>query len=198
MPPRPHPLCQSKRCPVDRRPYPPGQHGRGRIRRATTWSSFARSRSCARCTASSSASFASTTKRPIVARHHRRQPAPAPRAAIGQRRLAFRFRRHPPPGPPAREPRPFPGQREESGHPFLSSSGRRRGHHQRARAETLIIIQHAVDTQRHAGSGLAQCRPRRAEVGCDRSPPQGPDRHHYQRADDRRALLQVSRKEKPC
>lgn len=26
------PLCQSKRCPVDRRPYPPGEHGRGRIR----------------------------------------------------------------------------------------------------------------------------------------------------------------------
>jgi len=26
------PLCQSKKCPVDRRPYPPGQHGRGRIR----------------------------------------------------------------------------------------------------------------------------------------------------------------------
>jgi len=26
------PLCQSRRCPVDRRPYPPGQHGRGRIR----------------------------------------------------------------------------------------------------------------------------------------------------------------------
>jgi small subunit ribosomal protein S4 len=25
-------LCQSKRCPVDRRPYPPGQHGRGRVR----------------------------------------------------------------------------------------------------------------------------------------------------------------------
>lgn len=26
------PLCQSKRCPVDRRPYPPGQHGRGRAK----------------------------------------------------------------------------------------------------------------------------------------------------------------------
>jgi small subunit ribosomal protein S4 len=26
------PLCQSKRCPVERRPYPPGEHGRGRIR----------------------------------------------------------------------------------------------------------------------------------------------------------------------
>ncbi|MFP3914820.1 MAG: 30S ribosomal protein S4 [Actinomycetota bacterium] len=26
------PLCQSKKCPVDRRPYPPGEHGRGRIR----------------------------------------------------------------------------------------------------------------------------------------------------------------------
>lgn len=26
------PLCQSKRCPVDKRPYPPGDHGRGRIR----------------------------------------------------------------------------------------------------------------------------------------------------------------------
>lgn len=26
------PLCQSKKCPVDKRPYPPGQHGRGRIR----------------------------------------------------------------------------------------------------------------------------------------------------------------------
>ncbi len=25
-------LCQSKKCPVDRRPYPPGQHGRGRTR----------------------------------------------------------------------------------------------------------------------------------------------------------------------
>lgn len=25
-------LCQSKKCPVERRPYPPGQHGRGRIR----------------------------------------------------------------------------------------------------------------------------------------------------------------------
>ena len=26
------PLCQSKKCPVDKRPYPPGEHGRGRIR----------------------------------------------------------------------------------------------------------------------------------------------------------------------
>ncbi len=26
------PLCQSRKCPVDKRPYPPGQHGRGRIR----------------------------------------------------------------------------------------------------------------------------------------------------------------------
>jgi small subunit ribosomal protein S4 len=26
------PLCQSKKCPVDKRPYPPGDHGRGRIR----------------------------------------------------------------------------------------------------------------------------------------------------------------------
>jgi len=26
------PLCQSRRCPVERRPYPPGQHGRGRIK----------------------------------------------------------------------------------------------------------------------------------------------------------------------
>jgi small subunit ribosomal protein S4 len=26
------PLCQSKRCPVERRPYPPGEHGSGRIR----------------------------------------------------------------------------------------------------------------------------------------------------------------------
>ncbi len=26
------PLCQSKRCAVERRPYPPGEHGRGRIR----------------------------------------------------------------------------------------------------------------------------------------------------------------------
>jgi small subunit ribosomal protein S4 len=25
-------LCQSKRCAVDRRPYPPGEHGRGRVR----------------------------------------------------------------------------------------------------------------------------------------------------------------------
>jgi len=25
-------LCQSKRCAVERRPYPPGEHGRGRIR----------------------------------------------------------------------------------------------------------------------------------------------------------------------
>lgn len=25
-------LCQSKNCPVERRPYPPGEHGRGRVR----------------------------------------------------------------------------------------------------------------------------------------------------------------------
>jgi small subunit ribosomal protein S4 len=25
-------LCQSKRCAVERRPYPPGEHGRGRVR----------------------------------------------------------------------------------------------------------------------------------------------------------------------
>ena len=37
MPSCPHPLCQSKRCPVDRRPYPPGQHGHGRILRATIY-----------------------------------------------------------------------------------------------------------------------------------------------------------------
>ncbi len=26
------PLCQSKKCAVDKRPYPPGEHGRGRVR----------------------------------------------------------------------------------------------------------------------------------------------------------------------
>ncbi len=26
------PLCQTKKCPVDQRPYPPGEHGRGRVR----------------------------------------------------------------------------------------------------------------------------------------------------------------------
>lgn len=26
------PLCQNKKCPVDARPYPPGEHGRGRVR----------------------------------------------------------------------------------------------------------------------------------------------------------------------
>lgn len=26
------PLCQSKKCPVDKRPYPPGEHGKGRVR----------------------------------------------------------------------------------------------------------------------------------------------------------------------
>ena len=53
--------CYTEKCSFTRRPYPPGQHGQGRIKLRSTPSASARSRRSAASTACSSASSASTT-----------------------------------------------------------------------------------------------------------------------------------------
>src|SRR5205809_3611708 len=40
--------CDSMKCPIERRPYPPGQHGRGRVRNASEYQGQLREKQKAR------------------------------------------------------------------------------------------------------------------------------------------------------
>jgi len=42
------PKCDSMKCPIERRPYPPGQHGRGRVRNASEYQGQLREKQKAR------------------------------------------------------------------------------------------------------------------------------------------------------
>ena len=152
--------CDTMKCPIERKPYPPGQHGRGRIREASTCSSCVRSRRRAASTACSRSSSARSTTRPTGAGHHRREPAAAARAAARQRRVPRRLRAEPQPGSPVRAPRSRHRERQAGDDPVVhGAQGRRRRAARQGRSK-MIVVRHNLDTH----------RPRRPAVARGRAP----------------------------
>ena len=95
--------CDTMRCPVERKPYPPGQHGRGRIRTASTCSSCVRSRRPAASTACSRSSSAICTWRRRE-RDHGRNLLKMLELRLDNVGVPRRVLRGPQPGPPVRPP----------------------------------------------------------------------------------------------
>ncbi len=121
--------CLTEKCGVERRSYPPGEHGRGRVR-ASEYRNQLREKQKAR-------RFYGVLEKPVPrllrqglapGRRHRRQPAAPARATPRQRPRPPRLRRLAAPGAPAGQPRPLAGQRPPRRHPQLSGPSRRRDH----------------------------------------------------------------------
>ena len=147
---------------LEKRPYPPGEHGRTRRRAARReyCSSCRRSRRPATSTACSSASSQPLQGGQPPPGRHRREPAPLPRAAPRQRRVPGRLGRDPPAGPPVRGPRAHRRQRPPGRHPELPGpQGRRRRAARQGPA--MIVIQQNLDMLDRALAGLARGRRRR-------------------------------------
>ena len=124
------PKCDSMKCPIERRPYPPGEHGRDRHAPAapSTSAQLREKQKARRIYGLLEKQFVNLYKEANApAGHHRREPPAHARAAARQRRLPCRLGREPQPGPPVRAPRPRLGQRQAGHHPQLPRpQGRRR------------------------------------------------------------------------
>ena len=112
--------CDSPKCPIEIRPYPPGEHGRNRPKEGDYLTADP-----------GEAEGPPDLRHPGAAvprllrgsgpqaRPDRRDHAPAARAPPGQRRLPRGLRQEPRHGPPAGDPRPLHGERQEGRHPVL-------------------------------------------------------------------------------
>ena len=115
---------------LERRPYPPGEHGRSR-RRGNVSEYLLPAPGEAEGPLHLRPDREAVPQplrggQPQVGRH-RREHAAVPRAASRQRRLPRRVGRHSPPGPSVRQPRPRQRQRPAGRHPELPGpQGRRR------------------------------------------------------------------------
>ena len=135
--------CLTEKCGVERRSYPPGEHGRGRVR-ASEYRNQLREKQKAR-------RFYGVLERQFAGYYDKasRQEGVTGdnllrllERRLRQRPRAPRLRRLAAPGATARQPRPLAGQRPPSRHPQLPGPSRRRDHDPaRARAPRTIIRQ---------------------------------------------------------
>ena len=119
--------CLTDKCPVERRAYAPGQHGRSRRRILGYGLQLREKQKMKRYYGMSEKQFHLffvRAERPEG--HHRRDPAADAGAAAGQHPVHRRLRPFPGPRPPARLPRPRPGQRAPGQRSLGPGQGRRR------------------------------------------------------------------------
>ena len=122
--------CLTDKCGVERRAYPPGDHGRGRQKQSEYRVQLREKQKARRYYGVLEKQFRIYyAKASRQDGHHRREPARDPRVAPGQRPRAPRLRRLAPPGAPVHPPRPLDRQRPPRGHPQLP--GARGRHHRR-------------------------------------------------------------------
>ena len=150
----------------ERRPYPPGQHGRARIKESEYLLQL-QEKQKARFTYG------------VMEKQFRRYYEEANRRpgktgdnllqileiAAGQRRLPRRAGPHPSAGPPARQPRPLPGQRQEGQHPELPRLAVR--HHRLSRRSRWPRCRSRSRARPHGDRpipGLAAGRPGRLRI----------------------------------
>ena len=120
--------CFTVKCAVEKRNYPPGEHGQRRSKPSEYGLQLARE-----------AEDEADLRRPggavphllrdgrAAEGGHRREPGPPPRAATGQRRAPSRVRGLPRPGAGAGPARALPRERAAGDHSVRPAQGRRRG-----------------------------------------------------------------------
>ena len=105
-------LDESKAKCVDRKPYPPGEHGRGRIRETQYLIQLREKQKLRRIYGVLEKQFRNYYKEANRARASPARTCCDPREPSRQRRVPRRARRVPGPGPSVGLPRPLPGQRQ--------------------------------------------------------------------------------------
>src|SRR3954467_2457367 len=133
--------CLTEKCAIERRSYPPGEHGRGRIKQSEYLLQLREKQKARRYYGLLEKQFRTyytkaakgtgvtgenllrmlETRLDNVVYRLRFPPSPAPAPPAGLRRLAG-------PGAPARPPRPLPGERPPREHPELPGQAGRRDH----------------------------------------------------------------------
>ena len=121
--------CLTDKCGVERRSYPPGDHGRGRQKQSEYRVQLREKQKARRYYGVLEKQFRiyydKASRQPG---NHRREPAADARVPLRQRARAPRLRRVAPSGPPADPPRPLGHQRPPRGHPELPGARERRDH----------------------------------------------------------------------
>ena len=142
------PKCDSMKCPIEKRPYPPGEHGRDRMRQGSEYLTQLREKQKARriygVLEKQFRNLYEEANR--QAGHHRREPAAHARAAPRQRRLPGRVGR--PAGPsPASSSATATSWSTASGSPSpATGSARATWSRSRTKSRNLIVIRHNLDT----------------------------------------------------
>ncbi len=145
--------CFKEKCAIERRGYPPGQHGQRRgAARAGLWPAAAREAEGQAHLRRARAAVPGLLQggRPAQG-HHRREPAGDARAAARQRRLQPRLRLVAGAGAAARAPRSHPGGRQEGDHPVVSRCARGRRSRSRRPAGRTTSSGASVETARGRG-----------------------------------------------
>ena len=129
--------CYTEKCAIEKRNFPPGQHGKTRKAKLAGYGLQLREKQkVKRIYGVLEDQFRALLRGGRAdARHHRRDAAAAARAAARQRRLPARPGDVAAAGAAAGAPRPLPGQRQEGRHPVVLGEAGRRRHGARPDAE---------------------------------------------------------------
>ena len=157
--------CLTDKCGVERRAYPPGDHGRGRQKQSEYRVQLREKQKAKPLLRRAREAVPPLLREGLApARHHGREPPDAARAPLRQRPRPPRLRRLAAPGPTADPPRPLVHQRPPGRHPQLPGARRRRHRRQgrTAPAEELIRDATELTAQVRPGSRPTMTRsPRR-------------------------------------
>ena len=111
--------CFTDKCGVERRSYPPGEHGRGRMRQSEYRVQLREKQKARRYYQVLEKQFRGYYDKELSAGRHRREPAAAARVPTGQRPRAPRLRRLTAPGEAAGPPRALDRERPPRRHPVV-------------------------------------------------------------------------------
>ena len=129
--------CYTEKCAIEKRNFPPGQHGKTRKAKLAGYGLQLREKQKVKriygVLEDQFRGYFEAAERD--ARHHRRDAAAAARAPAGQRRLPARPGDLAAAGAAAGAPRPLPGQRQEGRHPVVLGEAGRRDHRARPHPE---------------------------------------------------------------
>ena len=125
--------CTSDRCPIEKRNFPPGQHGKDRKAKIVGYGlQLHEKQKAKRMYFTLEGQFREYYEKANRATgRHRRTADPAARAPPRQRCLPARLCHFAPPGPPGCSSRTRAGQRQEGEHPFVPGERGRRDRHSR-------------------------------------------------------------------
>ena len=170
--------CLTDKCAVERRNYPPGDHGRGRSRQSEYRLQLREKQKARRYYGVLEKQFRNYyAKASRQDGRDRRESSAAARDPLRQRARAPRLRRFAAPGAPDGPPRPLGGQRPPRGHPVVPAACGRRDHHEAECSRgDRHPRRHRADLRR---AGVAPGRPRRPDR--EGAPPAGTGRRSPRR-----------------